>query len=253
MPALELLSRVADGFRQILGHNLTGFYVHGSVAFGCFRWETGDLDFLAVVDEPPTSAQKEALIRLLLSLDGEAPQKGFEMSVVLRRCLFPFLHPTPFELHYSNAHRDHAQADPAAFSRDMHGVDADLAAHCTVLHRAGLTLYGPPIHEVIGPVPRESYVDSILADVQDAESDVRDHPVYVTLNLCRVLAFLQEDKVLSKQQGGQWGLARLPEKYHPLLQSALDAYEGAVLFATHDLAGEFAAHMLNMIRSAIHS
>ena len=40
------------------------------------------------------------------------------------------------------------------------------------------------------------------------------NPVYVILNLCRVLAAWGEGAVLSKEQGGTWGLANLPEEYH---------------------------------------
>jgi hypothetical protein len=71
--------------RQILGDKLTGLYVHGSLAFGCFRWETGDIDYLAVVKEPLSTAEKVGLIEALLRMDRAAPPKGLEMSVVLEQ------------------------------------------------------------------------------------------------------------------------------------------------------------------------
>ena len=248
MREMALLHRVCDAYRAILGDRLTGFYVHGSIAFGCFTWETGDIDFLCVVDQPLTQLQKEALIRVLLELAEDAPPKGFEMSVVQQSACRPFRYPTPFELHYSNAHSARAGADLAAYSRDMHGTDPDLAAHVTVLHHAGIALYGPPIAEVFGEVPRASYLDSILSDVADAPQDDAD-PVYFTLNLCRVLAYLTEGAVLSKQQGGQWGLANLPQAHHPLLQRALTAYQGGADRPDPAQARAFAAMMLHRIHS----
>lgn len=77
----QTLRQVLEAYREILGGALCGFYVHGSLAFGCFSWEKSDLDFLVAVREPPAQAQKEALIRVLLHT--QAPEKGFEMSVVL--------------------------------------------------------------------------------------------------------------------------------------------------------------------------
>ena len=242
----DLLQQVCDAYRRILGEKLVGFYVHGSIAFGCFTWATGDIDFLVAVDAPLSQSEKEALIRVLLDLDADAPPKGFEMSVVLRDVCKPFQYPTPFELHFSNAHRARARADLSAYCRDMHGVDPDLAAHCTVIRHRGETLFGEPIEAVFGEVPRAAYADSILGDVGDAVQDIADNPVYVTLNLCRVLAYLTEDAVLSKQDGGEWGLTHLPEEYHPLLRAALAAYEGAP-FCTEYLPETFAREMLRRI------
>ena len=44
------------------------------------------------------------------------------------------------------------------------------------------------------------------------------------LNLCRVLAFLEEDLILSKKEGGVWGINHLPDLYVPLVQAALLLY-----------------------------
>lgn len=251
MREMTLLYRVCDAYRAILGERLTGFYVHGSIAFGCFSWETGDIDFLCVVDQPLTQAQKEALIRTLLDLSPDAPPKGFEMSVVQQSVCRPFQHPTPFELHFSGAHKARAEADLSAYCRDMHGTDPDLAAHITVLHHTGIALYGPPIAEVFAAVPHACYLDSILGDASGAEAEIATNPVYCTLNLCRVLAYLLEGRVLSKEQGGQWGLSHLPEEYHLLLQAALDAYRGGAPFLPTALLTDYAADMLMRIRSHI--
>lgn len=249
MREMTLLQEICSAYRAVLGGKLDGFYVHGSLAFGCFTWATGDLDFIACVNAPLTQPEKEALVRLLLDRTPDAPPKGFEMSVVLTEHCRHFIHPTPFELHFSNAHKARAEADLAAYCREMHGTDPDLAAHFTVLHHVGLTLYGPPVREVFGEVPRGAYLDSILQDVADAAEAIAANPVYCTLNLCRVLAYLREGCVLSKEQGGQWGLAHLPEGYHPLLRDALDSYRTGAAFTETALLTEFARAQLTEIRS----
>lgn len=248
--ARALLQRVCDACRSILAEKLTGVYVHGSIAFGCFTWDTGDIDFLVVAEAPLTRQEKEALIRVLLDLSREAPPKGFEMSVMLRSACAAFQHPAPFELHFSNAHIDRARTDLSGYCRDMHGTDPDLAAHITVLRHGGERLCGPEIQDVFAAVPCVAYADSIIADIAGAVEDIGDNPVYVTLNLCRVLAYLQEGAVLSKRQGGEWGLRHLPAEYHPLLQAALDAYAGAAFPENMPLA-VYAKRMLHSIHALI--
>ena len=250
MNELDLLARICSGYRHILGEKLTGIYLHGSLAFGCFTWDTGDIDFLVVVEEPLNQSEKEALIHVLLDMTPHAPPKGFEMSVVLREDCDPVVHSVPFELHFSNAHKDRAEADLPAYCREMQGMDPDLAAHFAVTREVGQAVYGLPVSEVFGDVPRSVYAQSILYDVDSAETDITDNPVYVTLNLCRALAYLQEGLVLSKQQGGQWGLTHLPAAHHPLLHAALLAYAGGTFTAVKGLQ-DFAAEMLQDIRASI--
>ncbi len=219
----ELLGRISEAYQRILDGKLTGIYVHGSIAFGCFRWETSDIDFVVVVEEKLTQAEKEALIRVLLELDVLAPAKGFEMSVVLRSSCAPFEEPTPFELHYSNAHRANYQYDLSGTCSALQGFDPDLAAHMTVVGKVGIVLCGQPVEQVFGPVPRESYLRSIWYDIENAPEEIQRDPVYYVLNLCRVLACVEDKLVLSKKQGGEWGMEHLPEEQE-LIRKALAAY-----------------------------
>ena len=242
--AFALLKEIVLQYRAILGENLVGIYLHGSLAFGCFRWETSDIDFLVAVQAPPSLDEKLALLRVLAGLERSAPSKGFEMSVALERECLHFRYSTPFELHYSKAHSARFQCDPAAYCAAMHGVDPDLAAHFTVVRNVGRTLWGKPISAVFGVVPREAYLHSILEDVSDAESAVAHSPVYVILNLCRVLAYAQDGLVLSKAQGGLWAASRLPPLYAEVSSSALACYEGGAPFSADITLSRAVAHLM---------
>lgn len=250
MQSFPILQHILSHYQKILGRHLTGFYVHGSIAFGCFNWEQSDIDFIVTVDRAPTLSEKADLIQYLLDCSEQCPPKGVEMSVVLEKYCQHFVYPTPFELHYSITHRDRCQADLTAYCRTMHGTDPDLAAHFTVIRKAGIALYGTPISEMFGPVPRKDYLDSILRDVRDAEAEIDTAPVYLILNLCRVLAYLREGEILSKEQGGQWGLDHLPNEYVPVIHSALDAYSGKGTYCGEpDSLHRFATDMLREIRA----
>ena len=58
----ELLQKIKSSYQIILQDKLVGIYVHGSIAFQCFTWENSDIDFLVVVNESLSQAEKEALI-----------------------------------------------------------------------------------------------------------------------------------------------------------------------------------------------
>lgn len=251
--AVQILEPLKTACCQIFSHNLVGVYLHGSLAFGCFNWETGDLDFLVVTKGSPTLPQKETFVNVLLELDRHSPPKGFEMSLVLEKDCRHFVYPTPFELHFSNLHKAACRENPRTYCKRMHGTDGDLAAHFTVLRHCGIPLYGPPVKSVFGPVPEEAYWSSIESDIADAPAQIFQDPVYVVLNLCRVLAYAQSGAVLSKQQGAQWGLQNLPVSFHPLLSAAEKGYSGTAPFPLEQarpLLPVFAKEMLAKIRFA---
>lgn len=250
MDEWALLGAVAHTYAKILSQNLVGIYVHGSIAFGCFNWDTSDIDFIVVTEEPPALEEKEALLTCLLSLDKSAPPKGFEMSVVLRRHCTHFVYPTPYELHFSNAHKAACMADRAAYCQSSRGTDKDLAAHFTVIRAVGRTLLGEDKAYVFGPVPAFCYADSIKGDVTNAAEAIGENPVYVILNLCRVLAYIKEGLVLSKKNGGAWGVKNLPPKYGTVAEEACKRYAGhAPRPLDAELLQEFAAYMLSQINA----
>lgn len=238
-----LLNAIRDDFARILGDNLVGIYVHGSIAFDCFTWEKSDVDFIAVVRDPLEHSEQVALIRALMTRTPDAPPKGLEMSVVLEEHCRDFVYPTPFELHFSNAHREDYAADIDGHCRVLHGgVDPDLAAHFSVIRAVGRVLCGPAVDDVFGPVPREAVLDSVLADV----GEFGDEPLYHTLNLCRTLALVEEGLTLSKAQGARWATERFPE-YRPLLENALACYASDREFAPDGESDDFRRMMLARI------
>lgn len=201
-----LLQFLQRRYSAILGENLVGIYIHGSIAFGCFRWETSDIDLAVVVDSAIDAPTKLRLLEVLANLLPQAPPKGFGMSVVLKGNCLRFTYPTPYELHFSNQWLHTYRTDSLTICGDEVKTDPDLAAHFTVIRHVGQVLCGVPIGEVFGAVDRAFYLDSILRDSLGSVGDIGKDPVSVVLNLCRVLAFVQEGLVISKAAGGQWAL-----------------------------------------------
>jgi len=245
--ARELLHRLAGQLQVILKEDLVGIYVHGSLAMGCFDWRRSDIDFLVVTEGEITQRKKEDIIDLMLRESPTAPPKGLEMSVVTRQAVTLPQHPIPFLLHFSPAYLQRAGQGIPAFCREMNGRDPDLAAHFTVTRSRGYALFGPTPGQLFAPVAREAYLQSILSDVQDAVQEVLRDPVYMMLNLCRVLACAQEGLVLSKKEGGEWAQTRLPRQYAALAGEALAAYDNAAALPAGAAQQQFCSFVLKEI------
>ncbi|MDR2532887.1 MAG: DUF4111 domain-containing protein [Oscillospiraceae bacterium] len=232
-----ILRQVKDSYTELLQDNLTGIYVHGSIAFNCFNPDKSDIDYIAVINSPLTPDIKSKLIKETLRINKSAPKKGLEMSVVLKEHCVSFKHPAPFELHFSNTHCETTS-----------GVDKDLAAHFTIIKNAGVVLYGEPIDSVFGEVPKADYFDSIKSDIENAGDEISYNRFDLILNLCRVLAYKQDGLILSKEAGGKWGLENVGEKYRSVIKTAFDRYLSAHdAVINHDLASDFYDYMLSRI------
>ncbi len=245
----KLLTEYTRRSEEILKGRLAGIYLHGSAAMGCFTWSKSDVDLIVVVNETLPDRVKKEYIEMVTELNGYAPPKGIEMSIVQNDVCNPFVYPTPYELHFSSGHLGRYREDPDGYIRKMNGTDKDLAAHFMVINRRGRCLCGAPIEKVFAEVPGSDYLDSILFDVEGAAEEITENPLYLTLNLARVLAYKEEKLVLSKKEGGDWALKHLPSEYHLLIMDALYEYsgEGDVTYDA-DLSGRYAAYMLKRIR-----
>ena len=224
------LNQVCHVFKAIIPDKLTGIYLHGSLAMDCFHPETSDIDLLIVVKDPLSFAAKQSLMTELVSLTSIYPGKGLELSIILEKHAAEPIYPMPFELHYGAEWEKRFLLDPTDLCEG--GEDPDLPAHIAVTLERGKCLYGRAISEVFAPIPKKEYLKSVYHDVK--EEAILQNPVYTILNLCRTLQYVKEGKILSKKEGGEWGITNLPEEYSPLIRLALDAYEKGEKYHTFE-------------------
>ena len=245
----ELLNAFVEMSREVLGSNLVGIYLHGSAAMGCFHPAASDLDLILIVEEGVLDSVKLAFMNEVIQFNEEAPPKGLELSLVKREYCKPFVYPTPYELHFSIGHLEWFLKRPDEYVEKMKGTDKDLAAHFANINQYGIVLFGEDIQNVFGSVPRKHFIDSLWYDISEAECDILKNPVYVTLNLCRALAYIREGVILSKKAGGEWGLDNLPQSFRELIGEALGCYTNARSMKTDmENAPDFASYMLSQIR-----
>lgn len=235
--------------KEVFSSLLTGVYLHGSIAMDCFNPEKSDIDLLIIVENNITNAQKITFMEHAVELNEQGPIMGLEFSIVKRKYCNPFVYPTPFELHFSPMHLKQFEHHPIKYVENMKGKDKDLAAHFTIINKYGIVLYGEPIEYVFGRVPKKDYVDSLWFDIKNAREDIVAEPIYMVLTLCRVMAFLEEGSYLSKQQGGEWGLAHMAKRYHSLISEALHCYKTEHVMQVDEMhVKDFVDQMLNNIK-----
>lgn len=248
----NLIDQITKTCKNIFWGNLSGVYLHGSIAMGCFNPNKSDIDLIIVIKDDITDDQKLEFMKQVVKLNEKAPKKGLELSIVKNEVCHRFVYPTPFVMHFSPMHLEWFHKDPVGYVKNMKGIDKDLAAHFTIIRRYGIVLYGAAISETFSEVPREDYIDSIWDDIQNAKEDILNDAMYIILNLCRALAYIKEGLVLSKVQGGEWGRKNTPSDYYELIQSALDCYTSDTnIIVEKEKAIAFAEYMLEKIHSSI--
>jgi streptomycin 3"-adenylyltransferase len=222
----EQLGVLVSELESILGNELVGVYLHGSLALGCFNPQRSDIDLIAVTRRRLNAKERRRLGALMLRSSGarerpREPPYPLEVSILRETQLNPWRYPTPFDFHYGESHRDRFTAGEFG---PLWGEDHDLAAHITVIREAGVTLAGPSIDEVFPTVPWADYADSLLRDL--VWSRERRLDLYGILNASRIWATFAERRLHSKLSGGIWALENAPKEFHRLIAVATAVYRG---------------------------
>ncbi len=215
-------------FEAILGQHFVGLYLHGSLALGGFNPARSDIDVIVLMDQRSMVEQKRQLIEMLLRVS-KAPAP-IEISFLVTEDIFPFRSPLLYDLHFRESWRERYQQElrDGTWEHWNNAVrrDIELAIYLTVLVRAGIHLYGPPIVEVLPTVPEQAFCDALLANFDYLRQERLRNPIAFVLDACRDDAYVHEGVLLSKDAGGEWALAHLPVEYQPLVQQSLALYRG---------------------------
>jgi streptomycin 3"-adenylyltransferase len=228
VPVRAQVDRIAASSREIIGDDLVGVYLHGSLAMGCFNPARSDIDVLVVARRTLAAADRLRFARAML--DCSRQPCPVEISVLHAADLRPWRHPAPYQFHFGESWRQRFADALAAGAADLPlaepRADDDLAAHITVARARGVALSSPPPAETLPDVPHADYLDAILDDFAWCREHAPAFGVYAVLNACRVLAAARERLVLSKREGGEWALAVLPDALRPIVVRALAIYRG---------------------------
>jgi predicted nucleotidyltransferase len=212
--------------RSLLGKNLLGIYLHGSLAQGGFQPARSDIDVIVASEQGIDPAKQRPIVEMLLRLS-KAPIP-LDIYFLAKSAIFPFQQPLPYDLHYNERLRERYQVMLRRddWQNDLDQRDPMLSIYLVVLHTYGIVLVGRPIAETLPVVPEQIVRDSLIAATLVARDERLQDLVSFVLNACRTLAYLREGTLISKDEGGIWGETHLPEQYSALIHQSLALYRG---------------------------
>jgi hypothetical protein len=238
-----LLAHLLAEVRAVLGDELIGFYLYGSLSLGDFDPASSDIDFLAAtrgVLPAPTLAALAAM-HARIAASGLPYADRLEGSYIPVRALRRY--------------------DPADNRHPTIGMDWDfgVAPHKTnwiierhILREHGRALHGPPPRDLVDPVApddlraatRELLLGFWSQQLHGPEwLRTRAYQSFAILTMCRALNTLSEGTVLSKRAAADWAKHTLDPAWTPLIDRALAQ--------RHDHAPDDMTDMLRFVAWAV--
>jgi len=240
----EVLSETLSGVHSVLRENLIGIYLYGSLAMECFNPKSSDIDIILVVRKRLSKEQGKKIIEFLKGVCSK--DRRIELSIVCEDVVRNPQYPIMVDLHY--------EYWGDIFENEK---DNEILSNLYTTRKRGFCVWGAPTSDVFSEIPAQYHLRSVKEDIEHTRKYLHENPervgydpaVYWVLTSCRILAFIREGKVLSKLEGGQWGLANLPEEYHDLVKQALSCYQGKKKerIWNHEKLEAFANYMTRVI------
>jgi hypothetical protein len=213
----ELLSRLAEKQEEVLGDDLLGCYVFGSVATGDFEPGISDVDTTTVLRADLTLRQLTALARLHREIVEEMPawEDRVEVVYLSSRALAMF----------RTASWPAAQISPG---EPFHAreVDRGWLIDWYQLRDVGVVLRGPAIDSLVPEITHGEYVRAVrqhLLTWRDSLDDLDSQAdqAYAVLTMCRGLRTVRTGEHVSKREAARWASDELPEHAN-LIRDALE-------------------------------
>ncbi|MEK6405321.1 MAG: aminoglycoside adenylyltransferase domain-containing protein [Acidobacteriota bacterium] len=214
-----LLQELAAQLPVLLGRNLVGFYVYGSLTQRAFNPKRSDIDCIVVTQRDLSDAQ-------FRRLDGWLARSA-ELNPWTARLQILFL--IKNEILTLNS-----KACLYQFGRlKRSGSDGNPIIWMNVL-KSGVVLYGPRPELFVPEITPEILFHALKREVgylreeisEKPESEWRNVPsyrAYAVLTLCRILYSFRKGTIVSKPRAARWAIKHLPEEWREIILQALEA------------------------------
>lgn len=222
----QVLDLLLTRASAILGEQLTGLYLYGSLSSGDFDPRSSDIDFAFVTEAvlpPETIAALEAMHR-------EIWASGLKWAAKLEGAYVP--------ISLIRRHNPHGPVIPTvnegAFYLAQLGSDWIIQRH--VIRECGVVLAGPDPQTLIDPLSPDDIRQSVLGVLREwwfpmleNQSWLAEHGsvyhAYTVVSLCRALHALQHGTIVSKPVAAQWAQEQFPA-WKDLIAQALRSQHG---------------------------
>lgn len=216
----ETLHSLMTGMTHVLGDNLVGVYLTGSLSYGDFNPESSDIDLLVLLRKPAAQEKLEALKQMHLQMERNNKKwaKRVECSYVSLDMLQEILPPkTPrpyigegifyFEAPYGN----------------------EWIINQYLLYKHGIPLLGPDFKTLVKPINIEDVRAACIRDLfEEWQPKMMDptylenshYQSYLILNLCRILYTVMCHSTATKKVSASWARNEFAPQWNTLIQTA---------------------------------
>jgi hypothetical protein len=235
----RLLSDLLDRMQRILGENLVGLYLYGSLVTDDFDPEISDIDLLAVVASDVDQAQFERLHAMHDDLEAQNPRwKGrIEVQYVSTRALQTF-----------RSERSPIAAISPGEPFHFKAAGKEWLINWYTIRNRGRVLYGADASTHIPPISKGEYLQAVREHARmwvERLQEPKDQAWqgYVILTMCRIAYAVRFGEQCSKGAAARWMQGEVPD-WAWLIDQALiwrrgDRDEGAAQLATFDETARF--------------
>jgi len=203
---------------KLLGKNLDGIYLYGSLTQRAFNPTRSDVDCIVVTKRDLSDAQFRRLGAWLNKAAEQNPWvvrlqmsfliRGEVMMMNSKACLYQF----------GVLKRNSSDGNPIIWLNVL---------------KSGVVLYGSRPEDFVPEITRGILLQALERELgylreeisEKPESEWRDVPfyrAYAVLTLCRILYSFEKGTIASKPWAARWAIKHLPEELHEIILQALE-------------------------------
>ena len=238
----NLLQAIASDFPVILGENLVGIYLWGSLTYDAFEEKYSDVDSIVVTT-------RDLNDREFSELDAWFQNQG-QLNRWVQRIDMRFV-------------IDHEFLDKASRCCGFYPYTPKLIRHgsdgnaiiCMNIAHCGVTLWGKDAKLIAPSVSGRCLNDALLLELnylqETLDSNLGDrserafiYNAYAVLTACRILYSAHHGTLVSKEQAYAWAIETVPDAWRSVIQAAREnrrKYSGATTAELEQNAMRFVA------------
>lgn len=222
LPKVEsLFETIINELPPILGDNLVGIYVTGSLSYGAYKPDSSDVDLVVVIKRALDDSEVTTIESWHKKLEANQPDfaNRIECSYVPIDWLSLIL-PPPKPRPYMGG---------GEFWRESTYGNEWLINNYW-LYKCGETLWGPSFRTLMQPVSIEAVKKAVARDLEvEWMPKIEDpsylenphHQAYLVLNLCRIAYTLKRNDLASKLKSAIW-VGQTYSQWKGLINEALE-------------------------------
>jgi hypothetical protein len=217
-----LLAALTTDIPLILGRNLVGMYLYGSITNSSFNPKRSDIDCIVVTRRRLSETQFRKLgVRLMEMTKSNTWTTRLQVSFLVKDELLVYQEAekqTSCLYQFGVLSRCGSDGNPIIWLDHL---------------RCGKVLVGPPAKSFLPEISEEILTAALQRELgylrdeleENAESAWRDVPMYrayATLTICRILYTNAKGTVVSKPMAAGWAIKKCPARFSAIIERALE-------------------------------